>query len=239
MMSPGIPRSSAGALAALLAANLLPLVGVLYLGWRLFDVLFLYWVENGVIGLYNAAKMEIIARTEREGERDGAGGGQEPAPAQARRSRKKRPRKQAVSESSAPFNELHFFAFHYGMFWLVHGLFLFVFFGLGLFSQGERVRFAELPWGASGVMAVSHGISFTYNFLGRGEYRRTTVSDQMFAPYGRVLVMHVTILLGAVAVEWMGQPIASLALLVALKTAVDVWAHLREHNRLAAEQSAA
>lgn len=220
-MTPGVPRSSAGALAALLVANVLPLVGVLYLGWRLFDVLFLYWVENGVVGLYNAAKMEVIARAERS---------RAPQP-EARPARKGRKAKQPGGGDAPLFNELHFFAFHYGLFWLVHGLFLFIFFGLGIFSQGERVRFAELPWGAIAVTAVSHGVSFTYNFLGREEYRRATVSDQMFAPYGRVLVMHVTILVGALAVEALGQPVAALALLVALKTALDVWTHLREHGR--------
>ena len=39
----------------LVAANLVPLAGVLFWGWQVKQVVFLYWAENIVIGLFNLA----------------------------------------------------------------------------------------------------------------------------------------------------------------------------------------
>ena len=43
--------------------NLIPLVGVLWFGWSVFEVLFLYWFENVAIGITHALRMEISTRT--------------------------------------------------------------------------------------------------------------------------------------------------------------------------------
>ncbi len=42
---------------ALIAANLLPLLGVIFLGWDAFAILLLYWAENVVIGAINVLKI--------------------------------------------------------------------------------------------------------------------------------------------------------------------------------------
>jgi hypothetical protein len=52
-----IERRHRTSLAALIAANVYPLVGVLALGWDLYSVMVLYWAENSIIGLYNVLKM--------------------------------------------------------------------------------------------------------------------------------------------------------------------------------------
>src|SRR6185503_3557233 len=41
----------------LVAANLLPLYGVLFWGWEVFPLLVLFWVENAVVGALNALRM--------------------------------------------------------------------------------------------------------------------------------------------------------------------------------------
>ena len=46
---------------ALLAANMIPLFGVLFLNWDAFCVVMLYWAENLVIGFYNVLKMAFAA----------------------------------------------------------------------------------------------------------------------------------------------------------------------------------
>ncbi|MDH3417747.1 MAG: DUF6498-containing protein, partial [Gammaproteobacteria bacterium] len=43
----------------LIVANLVPLFGVLFLGWRVFDVIILYWAENVVIGVINVLRMIV------------------------------------------------------------------------------------------------------------------------------------------------------------------------------------
>ncbi|MFX3657707.1 MAG: DUF6498-containing protein [bacterium] len=47
---------------ALIIANLVPIAGALFLGWRLGDVMVLYWAESAVIGLFNVCKMAVIGR---------------------------------------------------------------------------------------------------------------------------------------------------------------------------------
>jgi hypothetical protein len=46
----------------LVAANLMPLVGVFYLGWDLANVMVLYWAESAVIGFYTAVKIAVVGR---------------------------------------------------------------------------------------------------------------------------------------------------------------------------------
>jgi Family of unknown function (DUF6498) len=50
----------------------------------------------------------------------------------------------------------------------------------------------------------------------------------MFRPYGRIVVLHLTVLLGGFLVMGLGAPVAAIVLLVALKTAIDLGAHLKE-----------
>ena len=42
---------------ALIAANLVPVFGVLFLGWSVASILVLYWIENVIIGILNVPKM--------------------------------------------------------------------------------------------------------------------------------------------------------------------------------------
>src|SRR6266545_3594202 len=44
-------------LAALVLANAVPLLGVLFLGWTVFPLVLLYWLENVVVGGFNVAKL--------------------------------------------------------------------------------------------------------------------------------------------------------------------------------------
>ena len=46
---------------ALLAANAIPLFGVLFLEWDAFFIVLLYWSENLVIGFYNILKIAFAA----------------------------------------------------------------------------------------------------------------------------------------------------------------------------------
>ena len=54
----------------------------------------------------------------------------------------------------------------------------------------------------------------------------------MMSVYGRVFVLHITILGGAFVVGFFGTPFAALVLLVGLKTAIDLFFHLREHGSM-------
>lgn len=215
--------SNPWALGALIVGNLLPLAGVAFWGWRTYDLMVLYWLENGVVGLFTIAKM-VSARP--------LGG-----------------------SAWSSIVLVPFFLVHYGLFWSVHGTFVGLLFGGGLMGGGAIGAgavpgpsfgpFADLPV-LPGYLAVpllalflSHGVSFVTNYLGRGEDRALTPRELMAQPYGRVVLLHVTILAGGFAALMLGGSVVALVLLVALKTAVDVRAHLREHGRVAERVSSA
>ena len=192
--------SSVGAVVALIIANLIPLFGVLWFGWDVWGILIIYWLENGIVGLFNVLKM-----------RRAAGPGSERA-------------------SLIPF-----FVMHYGIFWVVHGVFVLT---LPLFAaigaDGEPDFGTTLdPLAIVFVVVclfISHGVSYVLNFIGRGEYLRTTAAAQMFAPYGRLVVLHVTIIIGAIAIGVTGASAAAIVVLVLLKIALDLGLHLAEHR---------
>ena len=59
--------SSVGAVVALVVANAIPLFGVLFLGWNVWTILTIYWLENGVVGIFNVLKMAKAAGPEPTG----------------------------------------------------------------------------------------------------------------------------------------------------------------------------
>src|SRR5439155_19053240 len=54
-----LPLASA---LALLAANLVPLAGLLLRGWKLHEVIVLFWAESAVIGFYTLLKMAVVGK---------------------------------------------------------------------------------------------------------------------------------------------------------------------------------
>jgi hypothetical protein len=85
-------------------------------------------------------------------------------------------------------------------------------------------------WPALLALLLSHGVSFALNFLGQHEYQRTTMPRLMAAPYGRIVMMQFTLILGGGAVMWLKNPLPALVLLIVLKVAADLRAHYGEHG---------
>jgi len=230
----------------LIAANLIPLFGAVFLGWDAFAIVLLYWAENVIIGAINVLKM-LTCR---------------PDPNEVNRSKLSReavddPQLQTflkgMEQHGALVKSGHlasqiflvpFFTVHYGMFCLIHGVFVFVmlgrddFFGpLEMPREFWRVAVDEhLIWGLA-ALAGSHLCSFFTNYIGRGEYRRTAAPLLMMQPYGRVVVLHVAILFGGFVTTMFGSPVLLLVLLVIGKTILDLKLHLRERRRNAADGS--
>lgn len=94
-------RRLPGAAVAIVAANLVPLAGVLYFGWDLFMVLLLFWFDNVVIGLFTVARI-ALSRVE--------GSNRSVSP--------ERRRKNAAG-----------YGFGFFFFTMIHGLFLILIFG--------------------------------------------------------------------------------------------------------------
>ena len=56
--------SSIWAVVALVVANLIPLIGVLFFGWSVWNILVIYWLENGIVGVINVLKMSVATGDE-------------------------------------------------------------------------------------------------------------------------------------------------------------------------------
>jgi len=194
---------------ALLAANLVPIAGVLTHHWSVFVVLLLYWSENVVVGVFNVLRMASADP-------------QEP-----------------VLWAGKLFI-IPFFIVHYGMFTFVHGMFIVALFGGPLAHAPDMmsgagllraVRSAGIGYAVAGLF-LSHGFSFFHNYIGSGEFRRVNLMQLMGQPYARIVVLHLTTLLGGFAATAAGAPIYALVVLVLLKTALDLRAHLAERAKL-------
>ena len=192
----------------LILANLVPLYGVAFLGWKVFPLMLLFWVENVIVGIFNVLKM-LFCQPEK-------------------------PEKWAGKLAAIPF-----FCIHYGIFTTVHGLFVFLMFG-GMMEEDSffpalstltnAIGGFQITWGILALF-LSHALSFGINYIGKGEYRKSTLNQLMAEPYTRVVVLHVTIILGSFLITILGSPAGGLILLVAIKTGVDVIAHLKQHNK--------
>lgn len=209
-------------LLALLAANSVPLFGVLFLKWNAFYVVLLYWAENLAVGFYNILKMAFVKVNH-------------------------------PMEHLGKLFMIPFFMVHYGGFTAIHGFFILVIFSKG--QQGPPMGDESWPcffvflqlllnvikhimstippavrWAVLSLFA-SHGISFVYNYLIKGEYTRTNLQKLMGLPYARVVIMHIAILGGGFLTMTLGSPAALLLILVVLKTIIDVKMHIREHKK--------
>jgi uncharacterized protein DUF6498 len=209
--------SSVGAVFALVVANAIPLIGVLFLGWSVWNILVIYWLENGIVGGFNVLKMARAQGPEVAG------------PGSMTFQVNGRPASSMAKAALIPF-----FVLHYGIFWFVHGVFVLT---LPLFAGiSEQPLRTPMTLSATSILfavvalAVSHGLSYWWNFLRGGEYRRVTAAGQMFAPYRRLIALHLTIIFGAAAIIFTGAPAAAIAVLVGVKILLDLGLHLTEHR---------
>jgi uncharacterized protein DUF6498 len=209
--------SSVGAVVALVVANAIPLIGVLLLGWSVWNILVIYWLENGIVGVLNVLKMARAEGPVLEG------------PGAMTFQVNGRPASAMTKAALIPF-----FVLHYGLFWVVHGVFVFT---LPLFASiSDEPLATPMTLSAGSIafaalaLAVSHALSYWWNFLRGKEYRRVTAAGQMFAPYRRLIALHLTIIFGAIAISLTGAPAAAIAVLVGVKILLDLGLHLSEHR---------
>ncbi len=239
-MEKSSPFSGNVPLLILIAVNLLPIAGVVFWGWDVFEIVVLYWFENVVIGAVNVLKMLMAAGDATDAKPDFAR--EHPGMPEYLRD----PQGGKAINHGVKFFLIPFFTFHYGMFCLVHGVFVFVLLGGeggGMADGGPLTILRKMVSGgidSSGVwfalaIIASHLFSFFYNYLGKGEFRRISAPALMAAPYGRIVVLHIAILFGAFVITALGSPVFLLILLIVGKIALDVKLHLRSHRKLNAE----
>lgn len=186
----------------ILTVDLFPILAVLTMGWGATPLVFLYWLENLIIGAVTLARMTATSV------KDGPSG-------------------LVIMAFLGPF-----FFVHYGMFCFVHGVFVSVFANLsggiegGIGGAGFPTPFSlidqALTSGANMTLFVIAIIAlqvflFVQDFLWRGQYKRSEVQTEMMAPYGRIIVLHIGLFAGAFAMVALGEPMLGILALIILR----------------------
>ena len=200
---------------ASLAVDLIPIYAVVFLGWGAAPLVFLYWLENLVIGVMTIARM--IA----SGIGKGAGG-------------------IAQIAFMVPF-----FTVHYGMFCFGHGIGLMALqsgdFG-GMAANNVVDEYSGLIGHAEGsgdqmmtfitIIFAFNIFLFVWDFLGKREFLRTDPHAEMFAPYGRIVVLHIGIFAGFFALQSIGEPMIGVLALIVLRALWGIFLSVRRRLRL-------
>ena len=212
--SPRIDTALAVVSAAIIA------YGVLVLRWPVFIVMALFWFENVVIGSFNVLRMLV------SGLRMGPAG------------------LVGACAMSA------FFTLHYGLFTAVHGVFVVMLFGMpelgreamngGLAGPLQQMLGRLITdrdgWLAMLAIVAAQLVAFVRWSIETRELP-TPLKDLMGAPYGRIVVLHITLIAGGFLVMSLHAPVLGALLLVALKLGYDLIS-LKREPRMQAEHAA-
>jgi len=167
----------------LIAANLLPVIGVWFFGWNPKEVFIVYCFETIIIGFYNLVKMAIITAV----------------------------RKTDIWENNGTRTRVSgwvfmlFFLVHYGLFVTVQ---MGIFFGVSGIADQYNFNFFSFfyKWPQLmtqgtlimlGVFFISYGYKMFTEFIIPGLYKTTPLGLQMFQPYMRIFIQQFAVILGS------------------------------------------
>jgi hypothetical protein len=184
-------------LIAIIASNLLPIIGIIFLHWSLASVLALYWAENVMVGFFTILKM--LFADEQAG------------PWTARL---------AIIALFC----FHFGGFCLVHAIFIVG---FLFAGSKSVQSWNWWALLAGLWLPILGMFISYSIYFYQHYLGDGIYQRVTLVSLMAEPYPRIIPLHVGIIIGGFFILTLGSPIAIILVLVVLKTGTEVIAYRR------------
>ena len=193
-----------------LSLNLLPLVGVLFLDWRLFDVMLVYWFESALILITGMLRVLWI--------------GEQPV----------RNALGMLLFSPIYLGPAAGCVAGYGIAVVA------LFYGPAPMETWEHFpRMTELKalivdewlWVPIAALSVSYVGDFAKNWILSGAYRTASTVGAMLALYGRVILFQVlTVSIAAVLIKT-GQGVLALAFLVAVKTFMDLALHVWRDRR--------
>lgn len=187
-----------------LVVDLLPIAAVLVWGWGAAPLVMLYWMENLITGAMTLPRIFIAGASF-----GGLG-------------------------LLAGVGLCVFFVFHYGLFCIVHGTFLigFASFSMGpeamstmpMMDLGGMIDFSlrsgqHVDWILYAIIGFQI-VVFVWEFLIKSGWKNTNPMAEMFAPYGRIIVLHFAIFAGAGALFLLGEPMIGVLALILLRA---VW----------------
>lgn len=187
-------------LITLLAYTALPLVGVLLLGWDWREVVLLYWFENISIGLAMVVTLWRTAHAPAATPDPETAQTAPPTPPDTTQAPPTDPTRNMEGPVAGTFLA-GFFAMHYGMFTLVHGVFVLLLVG-GIMAPVESTTPINW-WGVLTVWVIGTAVQLWAAIVGPLPRLRGTML--MFSVYPRIFALHITIILGVfviLAFQW-------------------------------------
>lgn len=186
-------------LSLLIFFNAIPIYGVFNWDWSSFDIIFLYWCENLIIGLFMIARIVIRPYTHKS--------------------------ELTFPLFLAPFFAIHYGMFCYGHgTFIIH-----LFGGNALGEMAKLgipdiilpiIESRHLFWPLAALFAYQL-LDWVRDTMERG-LGSDSIKDLTKAPYKRIMISHISIITSGFALEAANQPTIGLLLLLAIKTAFDI-----------------
>lgn len=228
-------------LITLAAYTVLPLAGVLLLGWDWREIVLLYWLENISLGVATVIRMLRSAEAPGGARADApSGDGAEHVGAEhvvaehlvEQRVKARPPRDNGDASSLASF-----FALHYGIFTLVHGVFV-VLLVMGAFVPTPAPE-TPLNWVSALIVWVIGG---TAQVLAArfGPPPEQTAPRLMLSAYGRMIVLHVSLIVDIALIATFDWPPVAAIFLIGLHALVNAagWTIATARDRAARDRAA-
>ncbi len=200
--------SGATQLTLIIVLNAVPVVGVLLWGWRAFDLIFIYWVENVIIGLFTVGRFLI------------------------------RPYEHLIELAYlflAAFFMFHYgmFCFVHGAF--VLSLFSEDLIPAALSRDPYEailpvIEMRGLTW-AIAALVVLQIYDWIRDSLNRG-FGADGIKELMIAPYRRIVVLHITIIASGLLLVALDEPLSGLLVLALLKIAFDIYHWKKDEEKI-------
>ncbi|OGJ21493.1 hypothetical protein A3K73_00835 [Candidatus Pacearchaeota archaeon RBG_13_36_9] len=186
----------------LIFSNIITIFFAVYEGWSLATLMFIYWAQSVIIGVFTFIKILTLKNFSTENFRIN--------------------NRQVEPTNSTKYITAFFFLFHYGMFHFGYLIFL-----LSLIISQKQISILIIltVLASIGIFFVNHLFSFLYH-REQDSQKVKNIGTITFFPYARIIPMHLTIVFGFFLVK----SAAGLVFFLVLKTIADVIMHLFEHK---------
>lgn len=191
----------------LILVNMVPLVGVWFLGWEARQMFLIYCVETIIIGMYNVLKMAVAGFYKNKHEWGSIAGD-----------------KKVVQP-----------AWFFILFFIVHyGIFVFVQFNIFASVSGWTngigfALFANIPNLLTDysklvlyIFIAIYGLQMMIDFVAGGKYKTSSLGLLMFQPYARIFVQQFVVIAGSMFLHFNAGKIFML-IFVAIKIYAEVF----------------
>lgn len=188
---------------SLIFSNLVPIYGVIYLGWSFVSILYLYWFENIILAFFTILKI-LSAKIPPTKEYQA------------------RTFKNLLELFLLKFTIIFFFVIHFGTATIAHMFFL-------RFLFGEQFTFQPNYLVMIIFIFISHGISFVTNYIQPKIYLKTLPMHLMLNDYSRIFVGHLMTIMIGFTLGYQNS-LVLIIIFTLIRTGVDLFSHIYQYS---------